>query len=69
MGDWKTVDGVTTIKTREVESWLDCRDCNWHEGYSEKLSSARKKAHRHIQETGHTVDVNQTRLFTYGPQK
>lgn len=53
---------IQVIRTVDVSR---CKQCRW-DHWAKKLKVARQAAHRHIEETGHSVDVTTINVFTYG---
>jgi hypothetical protein len=65
--DWKNKNGVATLSSVQQYAVVECTQCFFrYDNYTQE--AARKNAHRHVAKTGHTVEVHQLRVRTYGLQ-
>jgi hypothetical protein len=42
-----------------------CNDCHWYEGWTSKHDFVRMRTKRHVERTGHTVDMTVTIVRRY----
>lgn len=50
------------VANKVVSIVANCEDCSWHD---EDYDDARSKAREHSRKTGHTTNVDETKVYTY----
>ena len=50
------------VANKIVSVVANCEDCAWHE---EDYNTARRRAKAHSHLTGHTTNVDETKVYTY----